>query len=392
LYLRGRTRKILILIEPVIQKKSNSKGLKIEQSKPVRIKDIADKAGVSAGTVDRVLHKRGRVSSESVKKVKDALVLLDYEPNIIARGLGSKNTFNLAVIVPEYDKDSYWRSQVKGVLIALKQLKDFGFSIEILTFSVSIENDLLKHKASVSNLKFDALLLAPVVSDNSHELMDLSNELGIPYLLINTNLERADNNCLGFVGQDSLQSGKLGAKLLSLMTSPDSQLGILHMEKEFEKSYHMIQKQKGFLAYFQKGGHQDKDIVVDHLDLSLSDKSVLVKSISNFLIKNKRLKGIFVTTSRMHFLVEVLNKLERSDIVLVGYDLIKENIDALSKYDQLVLINQNPERQAFQGIMSLFEHLFNKKEISKSQYLPMDIITKENISAYIQSDNSLHSF
>ena len=58
--------------------------------KTYRIKDIASMAGVSAGTVDRVLHNRGRVSEEALKKVKKALKKIDYQPNLIARSLASK--------------------------------------------------------------------------------------------------------------------------------------------------------------------------------------------------------------------------------------------------------------------------------------------------------------
>ena len=39
----------------------------------VRIKDIAEQAGVSVGTVDRVLHGRPNVSEKSRKKVEEVL-------------------------------------------------------------------------------------------------------------------------------------------------------------------------------------------------------------------------------------------------------------------------------------------------------------------------------
>ena len=47
--------------------------------KRVRIKDIADKAGVSTGTVDRVLHDRGRVAPNVKKRVLEVVDELGYE-------------------------------------------------------------------------------------------------------------------------------------------------------------------------------------------------------------------------------------------------------------------------------------------------------------------------
>lgn len=48
------------------------------------IKDIARMAGVSAGTVDRVLHNRGDVSEKSKEKVQKVLDEINYQPNVFA--------------------------------------------------------------------------------------------------------------------------------------------------------------------------------------------------------------------------------------------------------------------------------------------------------------------
>ena len=53
----------------------------------IRIVDIAKMAGVSVGTVDRVIHNRGRVSEENRKKVQAILEMVHYQPNLMARSL-----------------------------------------------------------------------------------------------------------------------------------------------------------------------------------------------------------------------------------------------------------------------------------------------------------------
>ena len=55
--------------------------------KKYTIKDIATLAGVSKGTVDRVLHNRGKVSEEALDKVNKILKEIDFQPNPIARNL-----------------------------------------------------------------------------------------------------------------------------------------------------------------------------------------------------------------------------------------------------------------------------------------------------------------
>ena len=49
-------------------------------------------SGVSTGTVDRILHNRGKVSEEAQKKVEKVLKEIDYHPNLIARSLALKRT------------------------------------------------------------------------------------------------------------------------------------------------------------------------------------------------------------------------------------------------------------------------------------------------------------
>jgi LacI family transcriptional regulator len=72
----------------------------------IRIKDIAKLAGVSVGTVDRVLHNRGRVSDDALKKVTAVMNQIDYKPNLIARTLGSNKNYRIVAIDPDPDAGS----------------------------------------------------------------------------------------------------------------------------------------------------------------------------------------------------------------------------------------------------------------------------------------------
>ena len=59
-------------------------------AKQVKIKDIAQMAGVSAGTVDRILHNRGNVSRESREAVERVLAEVDYKYNIHSSAISLK--------------------------------------------------------------------------------------------------------------------------------------------------------------------------------------------------------------------------------------------------------------------------------------------------------------
>ena len=64
------------------------------------IKDIAEKAGVTATTVSRVINNRGYISEETRNKVFSVMKEMNYHPNEAARSLSKKHTNIIGVIVP----------------------------------------------------------------------------------------------------------------------------------------------------------------------------------------------------------------------------------------------------------------------------------------------------
>ena len=70
------------------------------------IETIAEKAGVSRGTVDRVLHNRGQVKPETAKKVRAVMEEMDFQPNALGRAFylsRKKNKIGVLVSFREPD-------------------------------------------------------------------------------------------------------------------------------------------------------------------------------------------------------------------------------------------------------------------------------------------------
>ena len=76
----------------------------------IRIKDIALKAGVSVGTVDRVLHKRPNVSKEALEKVEKVLKEINYQPNAIASALAYNKRYKFFCLLPKHSSEAYWEA------------------------------------------------------------------------------------------------------------------------------------------------------------------------------------------------------------------------------------------------------------------------------------------
>ena len=63
--------------------------------------EIAKLAGVSAGTVDRVLHNRKGVSEKTKIKIQSIIEENGYEPNLIAQQLKNNKTLNIGILLPK---------------------------------------------------------------------------------------------------------------------------------------------------------------------------------------------------------------------------------------------------------------------------------------------------
>lgn len=64
------------------------------------LKDVAREAGLTVGTVSRVLNNRGYISDSAREKVADAMKKLNYHPNEMARSLQRQSTNTIGLIVP----------------------------------------------------------------------------------------------------------------------------------------------------------------------------------------------------------------------------------------------------------------------------------------------------
>ena len=80
----------------------------------VTIYDVAREAGVSMATVSRVVNGNKNVKENTRKKVLEVIDRLDYRPNAVARGLASKKTTTVGVVIPNIT-NSYFSTLAKGI-------------------------------------------------------------------------------------------------------------------------------------------------------------------------------------------------------------------------------------------------------------------------------------
>lgn len=348
--------------------------------KNIRIKDIAKLAGVSVGTVDRVIHNRGRVSQEALQKVTSVMEQIDYKPNLIARTLGSNKNYRIAAIIPNPQQDPYWSQSNLGILQAKSEWTQYGINIDLHVFDLFNKGSFQATAIEAVETKPDGIVVAPIFYHEALPVFELFNKEQIPYVLFNTNIPEATP--LSFIGQNLNQSGRVAAQLLHFGQQGPGIFAVLHPDDDIHDALHLLEKEKGFREYFSANGKSKFEIVA--FNVNPNDTSFESQLIN--LISNENLKGIFVSTSKGSALAAAfLERQGKKHIRLIGYDLLEENLKYLKSGTIDFLIHQNPKRQAFLGISHLVNHLMFKKLTPQQELFPLEVITEENLSSYLNS-------
>jgi LacI family transcriptional regulator len=340
------------------------------------IKDIAKLAGVSKGTVDRVLHKRGKVSPAAFEKVNEVLKVIDYEPNLIARNLKNNKIYRISILLPDPKIDSYWLACISGIEDAVKEFKAYNLNIRIFYFNPEKKKSFLKTSETVLELAPDAVLLAPLFHK---ETLEVIQKYDANNIIVNTFNNQVESSLVkSFVGQDLFKSGRVAAKLLDSIVDA-GQIAIIHFDESYKNAIHMQEKEKGFRTYFEEKENSSHSITT----LKLKNPNVEL-NFNAFLTENPDLSGIFVTTSKAYQIAKMIGEAKGKKIKVVGYDLIDENVAYLQQGIIDFMIHQNQKRQAYLGVTSLVEYFLFQKEIPEKILLPIDIANSENAEYYIE--------
>ena len=339
------------------------------------IKEIARRAGVSIGTVDRVLHDRGDVSKVTERKVRKVVATLRYEPNPFARQLSLAKTYRFGVIMPKPDQDSgYWRLPATGIRKAAGELAVNRVRVDFFHFDKFSEPSFQLAWDRALELGLDGLLIAPVLTQFSSKRMK-GIPRTIPFVLFDSILPGAGYTA--FVGQNARQGGVLAARLMHLLVGEPALLAAVMVHPE---DAHIADRAKGFEGYFES--HSGFRVVPVRIDPHHGTET-FERVIPRMLSRHADLKGIFVTNACTHAVAECLHRHPRGRRVrLIGYDLVPKNVAFLKDGSIDFLISQRPDQQGYLCVYSLYRHVVLRQRVAKNTFVPLDIITRENVDFF----------
>ena len=345
----------------------------------IRIKDIAERAGVSVGTVDRVLHDRPNVSQPARQKVEKALKEMNYQPNMYASALAYNKQYTFFLLLPKHESEAYWEEIEEGARKCEDIRRDFHIDVEIRFYERSSEDSFCQKAEEIMQAKPEGVVVVPSSLDVTREFTDHLHEQGTPFILLDSYMP--DLKPLSFFGQDSFCSGIFAAKMLMMIANKENEIMLMRQTKDG----HVVSKQQdnrevGFRHYMHD---HYPNVTITDLDLPLSGtRSKYVKQLEKFFTVHPHIHHCITMTSKAHIVGDFLLKTNRRDVQIMGYDMVEKNARCLREGSISFLIAQHAYMQGYSCVETLFRAIVLKKKVTPVNYMPIELLMKENVDFY----------
>lgn len=207
--------------------------------KKVTIKDIAEKAGVSVGTVSRVLNKAENVNEEIKEKVLKTAITLGYEAEIKKRG----NIGTVGFVIRELENDPSQNAYFSGILRgAQKRTEELGGRL-IYTVVPNTDDKIEEVVTKVKNLKVDALLL---VNLSNPKLVEELLKLSIPSVVMEDYFPELEVDC---VTTDAFDGA---CKVAKFLLEKHKKIAFIDGPQD---QYDVVQRAAGFIFTLERMGN-----------------------------------------------------------------------------------------------------------------------------------------
>lgn len=367
-----------LLLYNVRAKLSSKKILKTMAEK-IRIKDIAERAGVSVGTVDRVLHERPNVSKTAREKVEKALKEMNYQPNMYASALAYNKSYTFYLLIPKHESEAYWEEIEEGAKKCEETRRDFHIDVEIRFYERSNEDSFREMSKEILEAQPEGVIVVPSSLAVTRELTEQLHHKSIPFILLDSYMP--DLRPLSFFGQDSFCSGFFSAKMLMMIASGEKEVMLMRQTKDGKVvSKQQDNREVGFRHYMHDHFPQ---VEIKVLDLPLNGtRNEYAKMLERYFAEHPDTHHCITMTSKAHIVGDFILKTNRRDVQIMGYDMVEKNAHCLREGSISFLIAQHAYMQGYYCVDTLFQAIVLKKKVTTVNYMPIELLMKENVDFY----------
>lgn len=334
------------------------------------IKMIAEKSGVSVGTVDRVLHNRAYVKEDVRKKVLAIIKELDYKPNKAASALAlSSKRKNYVVIVPNWIGYVFTHFE-EGLARAQVKLEDYNVHVEKWVYE---QHDMKRcyemlQKALVQQV--DGVALCAAEDEMIRQQISALTAQNIPVITFHSDVR--DSERVVFIGENATKAGRVAAEMLSKYMREGEETLIVYNRKEYASHQMRV---NGFTERLQEVLPQHRYTVVE----AQNDRQKTLALVSKCIKQNEHIRYVYMANLHVDVCVEALAPFEARDIHVCTHDTSEEIVTLLTQGKIDFTIGQDLAKQCEEAINLLFLATQNKLPSQTYYYTESPIYNAENI-------------
>lgn len=333
------------------------------------IQMVAEKAGVSRGTVDRVLNNRSHVSPDVHDRVMKAIQETGYlSPRQAYQTKLSKVSYpkiKLGVLLPNWT--GHFKTEVlRGIEAARSELEDFHVEIILKECQTDIPGEVIELLDELLDEEVQGIAMCAINNPSIETHVSALTENNFPVITLNSDLP--DSKRLCFIGQDYNKSGRIAAELLSKCIPSSGNILAAVGSLEFDGHRTRLE---GFLERMGEVGFQKDQIQVIE---TYNDYQTTFRKVSETIQQNPNICGIYMANRSVAGCTEAVNTLGiKGSIKIICHDISEDTKRLLQNGSIDFTISQDIFRQGYLPMIYLRDYLQKGK-------LPATEETSTNIS------------
>lgn len=327
------------------------------------IKMIAERAGVSIGTVDRVLHDRPYVKAEVRQRVLEVMEELDYRPNHMASALATSGTARRFTMVQPRWEGYVGREISMGVLRFREERRDYNLSVCVEEYPQGDTRACLALLDRLIQEGADGVALCASDNPAIRERLETLHSRGIPVVTFNSDLTGARRLC--YVGEDAHRAGRIAGEIAGKFCRPGDRMLLVYAGPEYGSHKARV---GGFMERLGELGFPEDTF---RLAVTRNDYDLTIAAVSRALEEEPALRLVYMANLSVPACVVAIRRAgKEGQIRVLAHDGGPE-IRAFLQTGQVDFsIDQNLTYQSYQALNVLFRAVLEHKLPERECYYP----------------------
>ncbi len=345
--------------------------------KRITIKDIAEKAGVSVGTVHCALTGKPGVGDATRVRVQEIAHKYNYQSNSVAASLKRK-TIRVAAAFPGPTEENrfYYTYVWEGINDYLNSMSDFNIELIEVPYYNGVNNQADELTDLLKRTEVDGLLTADCTDSRGKAALQQFSKKGIPIILVGNDIMQSGRLCC--VQPNYQIIGRTLAELLMRQIPADGGILLCAGDVMIPAHYNIVQ---GFDAYMQERNFNNPVYKIHANKIKQEVYDYIVDELQN----RSNIAACCCVNARGSVMLgqALIDTKKAGTISAIGSDLFEENMDFLRDGVFTNLLNKNPYSQAYLSAKYLVEYLLrNVRPPQDTVYVGSEIVYQSSLPLY----------